>query len=102
MKTPLTYAAGLGGLVMADGVAGKKDFVITCAEDCGNAPKKELLKKLHIAMAGMEAQFMNENFTDGIQLNYVGERSLHGNDHGVERTLICGNFFSSYYLFGLH
>ncbi|MGG4345645.1 hypothetical protein [Paenibacillus lautus] len=69
---------------MADGVAGKEDFLITCEEDCGNAPKKELLKKLHIALAGMDAQFMNENFTDGIQMNYVGERIVHGKDQVIE------------------
>ncbi|GIO97082.1 hypothetical protein J14TS5_21680 [Paenibacillus lautus] len=69
---------------MADGVAGKKDFLITCEEDCGNAPKKELLKKLHIALAGMDAQFMNENFTDGIQMNYVGERIIQGKDQVIE------------------
>jgi hypothetical protein len=69
---------------MAYGVAGKEDFLITCEEDCGNAPKKELLKKLHIALAGMDAPFMNENFTDGIQMNDVGERIIQGKDQVIE------------------
>ncbi|MBT2762043.1 hypothetical protein [Paenibacillus sp. ISL-20] len=69
---------------MSDGIAGKEDFLITCEEDCGNAPKKELLKRLHIALAGMDTQFMNENFTDGIQMSYVGERIVHGKDQVIE------------------
>ena len=35
-------------------------------------------------MAGMDAQFMNENFTDGIQLNYVGERIVQGKEQVIE------------------
>ncbi len=69
---------------MADGIAGKEDFVVTCAEDCGNAPKRELLKQLLIAFAKMDTNFMNENFTDGIQLNYVGERIVQGKDQVIE------------------
>lgn len=69
---------------MLDGAEGHEDFVITCPEDCGNAPKKELLKKLLIAFAGMDADFMNENFTDDIRLDDVGNQTVHGKDQVIE------------------
>ena len=62
---------------MADSVTGKK-ISLSHALRIAGTHRRRTLKKLHIAMAGMDAQFMNENFTDGIQLNYVGERIVQG------------------------
>jgi hypothetical protein len=37
------------------------DLKIICAEDCGNAPKKNLFKELNIAIAKNDIGFIIEN-----------------------------------------
>lgn len=57
---------------------------IICAEDCGNAPKKEFLKKLNIALANHDVEFILENLTDDIVWNIIGDKVIQGKEQVVE------------------
>jgi hypothetical protein len=60
------------------------DLKIICAEDCGNAPKKELLKEFNIAFAKNDISFIIENITDHVSWNIAGEPLIQGKDNFAE------------------
>ncbi|SEB61216.1 DNA-binding protein [Paenibacillus sp. GP183] len=56
------------------------DLKIISAEDCGNAPKKELLREFNIAFAKNDIGFIIENITDNVLWNIVGDKRIEGKD----------------------
>lgn len=57
---------------------------IFCGEDCGNAPKKALLKEFNIAFARGDVDFMLEHAAPNIVWEMVGDRTLRGKDEFAE------------------
>jgi limonene-1,2-epoxide hydrolase len=49
-------------------------------EDCGNAPKKLFVKDFIVAIVSNDQAFINQNATDDIQWNRVGEQCIEGKD----------------------
>src|SRR5690625_4522001 len=62
-------------------------FKIVCPADCGNAPKKIVLKEFNIAMASQDKNLITSYITDDVQWNIIGNRTVHGYVKFVE-TLI--------------
>jgi hypothetical protein len=60
---------------------------IFCAEDCGNSPKKALLRDISIAFAKNEISFCLDWMIDNIEWDIVGDQLIHGKDN-VEKVLI--------------
>jgi hypothetical protein len=60
------------------------DFTIICAEDCGNSPKKELIKEFVIALAKNDLDFILANITGDILWNRVGDNLIQGKDDFAE------------------
>jgi hypothetical protein len=54
---------------------------IACAEDCGNAPKKELLRAFNVAFVCNDVDFITETITEDIQWNFIGSNVLQGKAH---------------------
>ncbi|KKI92926.1 hypothetical protein WQ54_07045 [Bacillus sp. SA1-12] len=57
-----------------------KDIKIVCPEDCGNAPKKIVLKDFIIALAKKDVSFIFENLSDDVQWNKIGREKIQGKD----------------------
>lgn len=53
---------------------------ITLTIDCGNAPKKEFIKKINIAFAKGNSDFLLESVTDGIVWNIIGDKKIEGKE----------------------
>jgi hypothetical protein len=53
---------------------------ITCAEDCGNAPRRELLRAFIVALACNDVNFTIETITEDIHWIFIGETVFHGKD----------------------
>ena len=51
---------------------------IICAEDCGNAPKKELLRAFNVAFVCNDVGFIKETITDDILWNFIGDSVFQG------------------------
>ncbi|WP_187768019.1 nuclear transport factor 2 family protein [Paenibacillus sp. PL91] len=51
-----------------------EELKVICAEDCGNAPKKKLIKEFNIAFANYDIGFISENISGEICWNLVGEQ----------------------------
>lgn len=54
------------------------ELKIVCAEDCGNAPKKTLLRDFNIAFARCDIDFILEHTTPDIIWQIVGDRIIRG------------------------
>ncbi len=53
---------------------------IICAEDCGNAPKKEFLRAFNVAFVRNDIGFIMDNIIDDIQWNLIGSHAWQGKD----------------------
>src|SRR5215203_2608203 len=53
---------------------------ITVGEDCGNAPKKELLRDFNIAFVKGDVDHLLQNLTDDICWTMVGDRLFEGKE----------------------
>ncbi|KDE59678.1 hypothetical protein EL22_18995 [Halostagnicola sp. A56] len=51
---------------------------ITVPEDCGNSPKKALLRDFNVAFAEGDEEFILETVSDDIEWTSVGERQRYG------------------------
>ena len=51
---------------------------ITVDEDCGNAPKKLLLRDFNIAVVQNDSEFISRNVADAIRWDMVGDKVLEG------------------------
>lgn len=59
---------------------------VICAENCGNSPKKKLLKELSVAFAKNEFDFCVDWVTDDIIWEIVGDQTIQGKSD-FERAL---------------
>ena len=63
-----------------------EDVKVECAENCGNSPKKQLLKELSIAFANNNTEFCLDWMTDDVVWEIIGDKTIQGiND--FEHTL---------------
>ncbi|MBO6621705.1 MAG: nuclear transport factor 2 family protein [Balneola sp.] len=53
--------------------------------DCGNAPKKELLKQLNIAFAKGNSDFLSEIVSDDIQWDIMGDQKISGKEQFIRK-----------------
>ncbi|OAN64653.1 DNA-binding protein [Balneola sp. EhC07] len=53
---------------------------ITVKPDCGNAPKKELLKQLNIAFARANSNFLADIVSDDIEWDIMGDQKVSGKE----------------------
>lgn len=53
---------------------------ITVKPDCGNAPKKELLKQLNIAFAKANSDFLTDIVSDDIEWDIMGDQKISGKE----------------------
>lgn len=53
---------------------------VTCPIDCGNAPKKSLLKDLNIALAKKNVNFIFDYLADDFLWDIVGDKRVQGKD----------------------
>ncbi len=53
---------------------------VDCLKDCGNAPKKVLLKELTVALAMRDYTGMSENLADDIRWQIAGHKSFFGKE----------------------
>lgn len=51
---------------------------ITVEEDCGNAPKKALLRDFNVAFAENDAGFILATVSDDVKWTIVGDREIQG------------------------
>ena len=56
------------------------DMRVECAEDCGNSPKKRLLKEWSVAAARRDADFCAEWVTDDVVWDIAGDRRVRGKE----------------------
>lgn len=55
-----------------------ENIKIECAENCGNSPKKKLLKDLSIAFAKNEISFCMDWMTDDVLWEIIGQQVIKG------------------------
>lgn len=55
-----------------------ESLIVECAEDCGNAPKKELLRDLTIAFAKNDTEFCINCMRDDIVWEMIGQNRFEG------------------------
>lgn len=53
---------------------------ITCKENCGNAPRKLLLKNLNIAFAEGDVSVIKANVTNDIVWDIIGDKKIEGGE----------------------
>lgn len=51
---------------------------ITVSEDCGNAPKKCLLRDFNVAFAETNVDFILDNVSDDVEWTIVGDQEIRG------------------------
>lgn len=61
-----------------------EDLKVICSVDCGNAPKKEIIRDFTIAVARNDIDFIGENVTDNIMWNIVGDKRFQGKNNFIE------------------
>src|SRR5690554_2150824 len=62
------------------------DVKITVAKDCGNAPKKLILRDFNIALVTKDNTFILENIADDISWTIVGDEIVEGKDNFITRS----------------
>ncbi|QCJ47970.1 nuclear transport factor 2 family protein [Haloprofundus sp. MHR1] len=53
---------------------------VTVGEDCGNAPKKALLKEFNVAFAENDVECLLDTVTDDVEWTIVSDREISGRD----------------------
>jgi len=64
---------------------------VVCAEDCGNSPKKQLLKELTIAFANNDIDFCMECISDNIVWDMIGDKKIQGISEFEEALRVMDN-----------
>ncbi|WP_221567870.1 hypothetical protein [Alkalihalobacillus sp. TS-13] len=64
-----------------------EDIKIFCSEDCGNSPKKEMLKKFNIAIAINDRNYFMENLSDDIYWKKAGAQMIEGKEQFAEMLI---------------
>ncbi|GKU82644.1 nuclear transport factor 2 family protein [Niallia sp. NCCP-28] len=68
-------------------IDGNKEIKIICPIDCGNAPKKQVLKGVCIAFALKEITGILEDFADNITWNHIGQTSISGKKQIIQALI---------------
>lgn len=68
-----------------------KYIKVECAEDCGNSPKKQLLKELTIAFANNDIDFCMECMSDNIVWDMIGNKKIQGISEFEEALRVMDN-----------
>src|SRR5690625_5890914 len=63
-----------------------ENIKIECAENCGNSPKKELLRDLSIAFVKNEIELCMDWMTDDVVWEIIGDKLIRGKGD-FEKTL---------------
>ena len=61
------------------------DVKITLAKDCGNAPKKLILRDFNIALLTKDNTFILENIADDVRWIIVGDEIVEGKDDFINK-----------------
>lgn len=69
---------------MEDATNEFNDIKIICPEDCGNAPKKQLLKEFNIACVNNDIVFIMDSISDDFQWNIIGKELIQGKENFIE------------------
>lgn len=61
-----------------------QDMKITSPEDCGNSPKKKVLKEFIIAIAKKDMDFIIKSISNRVSWNTINEFTVQGKDNVIE------------------
>src|SRR5690625_1122222 len=62
-------------------------IIVNCKVDCGNAPKKKLLKDVNVAFVYGDRKFLKSCVTDDFLWDIVGDRKIQG-ENECEQMLL--------------
>ena len=62
-----------------------KDIKITVPEDCGNAPKKRILRDFNIFLIIKDYTTLIENIADDITWNIIGDEVIEGKSEFINK-----------------
>lgn len=62
-----------------------RDIKITVAKDCGNAPKKLILRDFNIALVTKDNTTILENIADNITWNIIGDEIVEGKINFIDK-----------------
>lgn len=65
---------------------------VTGIEDCGNAPRKQILQKLNVAFAKNDDEFILDKMAKNIRWDRVGDTPIQGKDDFAKALKELGNF----------
>src|SRR5690606_40122979 len=74
-----------------DAIMNTEKIKVECAEDCGNSPKKQLLKELTIAFANKYIDFCMECMSDNIVWDMIGDKKIQGISEFEEALRVMDN-----------
>ena len=63
---------------------------VICEENCGNAPKKEILRDFNIAFAKCDTEAIIEQVTDTIVWRMVGDKQIEGKEEFAKELARMG------------
>lgn len=64
---------------------------VYCDEDCGNAPKKQVLKDFNIAYAKCDSESIIEQVTDNVIWHMVGDKHIQGKEQFAKELKRVGH-----------
>lgn len=62
-------------------VEGHGELKVIFPTDCGNAPKRIVLKDFNIALANKDKSYITDSIVDDIQWTIVGNSTIQGKEH---------------------
>lgn len=71
---------------MTNNESNNQEIKITSPNDCGNAPKKRVLKEFIIAFAKNDIGFITESLSENVTWNLINECIIQGRDHVVKEV----------------
>jgi len=69
---------------MSGPISSDKEPKVIYADDCGNAPKKRVLRDFNIAFAKADMAFILDQVAENIEWNIVGDRVIKGKTQFAE------------------
>jgi hypothetical protein len=60
------------------------NLTIVCPDDCGNAPKKAMLKEFNIAMVKKDLDAITAMISDQVSWNMIGDKIIQGKEAFTE------------------
>ncbi|RKQ32691.1 nuclear transport factor 2 family protein [Oceanobacillus halophilus] len=62
-------------------MAKQEDIKVVCPEDCGNAPKKQILRDFNVATVQNKTELVLDYITDDVVWSIVGSHQVVGKDN---------------------